>query len=45
VNSAELMEEIAERKPGETIDLTVRRDVRKKNPQVTIKGLESQTKA
>jgi Do/DeqQ family serine protease len=44
-NSAELMEEIAERKPGESIDLTVRRDGQKKNLQVTLKGLESQTMA
>jgi len=44
-NSAELMEEIAERKPGESIDLTVRRNGQKKNLQVTLKGLESQAMA
>jgi Do/DeqQ family serine protease len=41
VNSAELMEEIAERKPGEEVTLTVRRNGKELDVNVTLKGLKT----
>jgi Do/DeqQ family serine protease len=45
VNAAELMEEIAERKPGEQITLTVIRNGEKIDLNVTLQGLESSKNA